>query len=582
MKKIPARIQHRSQTAEAWRAINPILEKGELGIEEDTRNFKFGNGKDHWIDLDYSSNDSPQSTKAIIDCATLPTSNINVNAIYRTNNIQFVFDRQVGVEGSVLANVIVVEDITKLQHTEIIPYATSNPTARNWYYDLSRQHGYCYYEFEVPAADKSNPRYDWIDATAIEGYQWFDPEWIYRDQNGYGGTVASYDEIPATNYKTIYFISKTSLFYYDSNSHQWKHLQEEFVNNTKYDVVPTIMRNSSEVSYKTYTDGAGGSTLALRTGDGFLRARSATSGPGGDWSSPLDDFTLVNKGYLRGEFDKFTEERGLGYEYPETKKVIYSIDNGKISFTVPLGGPNFDYYYLVDTLPPTPEELIGKCISIHRPAQEYADSNREYVYKKYITSADIAKSKKYSGGTYLYDLGIWIVNNYAILGDVNPGFTANGLYFIYSYIEIHDNEGNFPTTHAYPIEIYTTMVREPDHLYIPQHHIVPINLPAGAELTLQSNHKYNFQSGSNSQKIYLGNDSDSGLDACATGQIICGEQGASVSNERNFRALVFGQFTGISIITGKVATSKNLELTPDSYLKNTGSDSCWVWDEYFG
>jgi hypothetical protein len=79
----------------------------------------------------------------------------------------------------------------------------------------------------------------------------------------------------------------------------------------------------------------------------------------------------------------------------------------------------------------------------------------------------------------------------------------------------------------------------------------------------------------------LGNGSDSGLDACATGQIICGEQGASVSDKRNFRALVFGQFTGTAAIT-KLATSKNLELTPGSYLKNTGSNSCWVWEEYFG
>lgn len=55
MKQIPARIQHRSQTAETWRAINPILEKGEMGIEEDTRKFKFGNGSTAWNDLSYAT-----------------------------------------------------------------------------------------------------------------------------------------------------------------------------------------------------------------------------------------------------------------------------------------------------------------------------------------------------------------------------------------------------------------------------------------------------------------------------------------------------------------------------------------------
>jgi hypothetical protein len=48
-------IQIRNDTAENWNTANPVLAQGELGIENDTRLFKIGDGESLWSELDYSA-----------------------------------------------------------------------------------------------------------------------------------------------------------------------------------------------------------------------------------------------------------------------------------------------------------------------------------------------------------------------------------------------------------------------------------------------------------------------------------------------------------------------------------------------
>lgn len=48
------RIKLRKGLASQWSSINPILAEGEMGIELDTRKFKFGDGITTWNSLDYS------------------------------------------------------------------------------------------------------------------------------------------------------------------------------------------------------------------------------------------------------------------------------------------------------------------------------------------------------------------------------------------------------------------------------------------------------------------------------------------------------------------------------------------------
>lgn len=47
--------QQRIDTAANWASNNPILLEGEIGIESDTRKFKFGNGTSAWNSLSYAS-----------------------------------------------------------------------------------------------------------------------------------------------------------------------------------------------------------------------------------------------------------------------------------------------------------------------------------------------------------------------------------------------------------------------------------------------------------------------------------------------------------------------------------------------
>ena len=54
-KTLKSRILIRNDTASNWQTQNPVLMKGELGVEIDSRKFKFGDGTTAWNDLDYAS-----------------------------------------------------------------------------------------------------------------------------------------------------------------------------------------------------------------------------------------------------------------------------------------------------------------------------------------------------------------------------------------------------------------------------------------------------------------------------------------------------------------------------------------------
>lgn len=51
---MPTQIKARNDTAVRWSSFNPILAKGELGLETDTNLFKFGDGVRAWGSLPYA------------------------------------------------------------------------------------------------------------------------------------------------------------------------------------------------------------------------------------------------------------------------------------------------------------------------------------------------------------------------------------------------------------------------------------------------------------------------------------------------------------------------------------------------
>jgi hypothetical protein len=48
-------IKFRRGTATQWSSANPVLSAGEMGVETDTRKFKFGNGSTQWNSIPYAS-----------------------------------------------------------------------------------------------------------------------------------------------------------------------------------------------------------------------------------------------------------------------------------------------------------------------------------------------------------------------------------------------------------------------------------------------------------------------------------------------------------------------------------------------
>lgn len=56
-KTLSTRIVMRNDTAEIWTTKNPVLLKGEFGVETDTNKFKIGDGNKAWADLDYAGAD---------------------------------------------------------------------------------------------------------------------------------------------------------------------------------------------------------------------------------------------------------------------------------------------------------------------------------------------------------------------------------------------------------------------------------------------------------------------------------------------------------------------------------------------
>lgn len=56
-KTLSTRIVMRNDTAENWTTKNPVLLKGEFGVETDTNKFKIGDGTKAWADLDYAGAD---------------------------------------------------------------------------------------------------------------------------------------------------------------------------------------------------------------------------------------------------------------------------------------------------------------------------------------------------------------------------------------------------------------------------------------------------------------------------------------------------------------------------------------------
>lgn len=69
-KQLTVKIALRNDTAANWTSANPILLKGEIGIEIDTNKFKVGDGTTNWVSLDYFMGDITEILSGYMDKAT--------------------------------------------------------------------------------------------------------------------------------------------------------------------------------------------------------------------------------------------------------------------------------------------------------------------------------------------------------------------------------------------------------------------------------------------------------------------------------------------------------------------------------
>lgn len=72
---VKALLKLRNGTAAQWTSTNPVLAKGEMGIETDTNKFKFGNGTTTWTSLSYAvANASGTATVDWADVLNKPST----------------------------------------------------------------------------------------------------------------------------------------------------------------------------------------------------------------------------------------------------------------------------------------------------------------------------------------------------------------------------------------------------------------------------------------------------------------------------------------------------------------------------
>lgn len=137
-KTLNIRIQLRNDTAENWTSKNPILLKGEMGVENVTGKIKIGDGVKTWRELTYSGVDE-DTIKGIID------SNRGNITVVSTTESAGKEDHTIlaGIEGKKDDKVIIEREISgdKISYTAYIHTGTAwsamdgNYSADNVYFD---------------------------------------------------------------------------------------------------------------------------------------------------------------------------------------------------------------------------------------------------------------------------------------------------------------------------------------------------------------------------------------------------------------------------------------------------------------
>ena len=129
---LDVKIKIRNDTKNNWTTQNPVLLKGEMGVETDTRKFKFGDGVSDWKTLEYAS-----ATGAIImNKAPTPTdSGYDVGAMWidtAANKAYLLFNNT--ANQAVWEQVVTPDDLSDLGAGDMLKSQfANNPKAEQGY-----------------------------------------------------------------------------------------------------------------------------------------------------------------------------------------------------------------------------------------------------------------------------------------------------------------------------------------------------------------------------------------------------------------------------------------------------------------
>lgn len=129
---LDVKIQIRNDTKNNWTTQNPVLLKGEMGVETDTRKFKFGDGVSDWKTLEYAS-----ATGAIImNKAPTPTdSGYDVGAMWvdtAANKAYLLFN--ITTNQAVWKQLVTPDDLSDLGAGDMLKSQfANNPKAEQGY-----------------------------------------------------------------------------------------------------------------------------------------------------------------------------------------------------------------------------------------------------------------------------------------------------------------------------------------------------------------------------------------------------------------------------------------------------------------
>ena len=129
-------LQLRNDTSANWTSVNPVLAKGEMGVETDTRKFKFGDGISTWTELQYASTEELVIDNVLSSTSKNPVQNKVVNeALHYTNDTPTISAIGGIAAGTTFNNMEYRELLTKLLYPYTKPTVSISVTPNGGTYE---------------------------------------------------------------------------------------------------------------------------------------------------------------------------------------------------------------------------------------------------------------------------------------------------------------------------------------------------------------------------------------------------------------------------------------------------------------